>query len=108
MTARRRIKTLDEINRFPEPEVRVPHLGMLFEHVVRSTIPVPPSVTLNELLKSHQDKFSDFRGLCNARFVRNSLVHGYCVTDAQISEAEISFKEAIRNLSEGRTTLHYH
>lgn len=95
-------KSLTDIAKIPDPEVRIGLYGTLLEWVLKS-LPAGGAVlqTLDTLIDCHRDKFRDFRSVDGARWVRNQLVHSTGnASPARIRTADADFDPIIRGLAE--------
>jgi len=53
---------------------------------------------LNKLIQTHSSKFSDQKGLAEARIIRNCIIHRDPITDAQVQRAEAAFQTALEEI----------
>ena len=95
------VKSLPEIAEIEYPVVRVLFSGTLLETLLRSITADGSRLTLDPLIDAHQEKFSSFRAVDGARWVRNQIAHGTgLASPSRIRDAEVDFVAAIRKISE--------
>ena len=80
------VKSLLEIAEMKDPVIRVLFLGILLETLLRSITSDGIRLTLDPLIDKHREKFSSFRAVDGARWVRNQIAHegfGFKVQDSR-------------------------
>jgi hypothetical protein len=95
-------KSLSDIAKIPDPEIRIGLYGTLLEWALKS-LPGSGAVpqNLDSLIDHNRDKFADFRSVDGARWVRNQLVHVTGeASPSRIRTADADFDPIIRRLAE--------